>query len=405
MKAINKLNVDIELDSENIEIGELVISNQKIYFKYKTSFLDRGIDISPFKLPLTSEILTTNEEPFEGLFGVFNDSLPDGWGKLLLDRMLTTKGITISEISPLTRLAFVGENGAGALKYRPKFENTLDEEFALNLDEVAREMSIILEGQETEILDQLYQMGGSSGGVRPKINVLYNPNTGDIKKNTINNPDGYEPWIIKFPSSSDFADIANIEFAYYNMAKDAGIKMSSCKLLKGNSGKNYFGTKRFDRIGNNRLHLHSASGLMHDNFRASTMDYGHLMDCAFRLEKHVDAYSKILRLAAFNVFTHNKDDHSKNFSFLMDEKGEWRFAPAYDLTFSYSAYGHHSTMVAGESKSPGEKHLMELANHFGVKDAKKIIEEVREVVNNWKMYAKDAGLSSASANRIAKALF
>ena len=133
--------------------------------------------------------------------------------------------------------------------------------------------------------------------------------------------EGYEPWIIKFPSSSDLPDIANIEYAYYKMARDSGIEMSECRLFQGKSGRVYFGTCRFDRNGSKRIHMHSASGLLHDNFRMSSMDYGHLMDCAFRLEQHVGAYSKILRLAAFNVFAHNRDDHSKNFSF--SNAGKW----------------------------------------------------------------------------------
>jgi hypothetical protein len=177
------------------------------------------------------------------------------------------------------------------------------------------------------------------------------------------------------------------------MAVTAGIEMSECKLFEGKSGRVYFGTKRFDRIGNKRLHMHTASGIMHDNFRMSAMDYGHLLDCAFRLEKHVQAYEKIFRLAAFNVYAYNRDDHSKNFSFLMNAKGEWRFAPAYDLTFSYSGYGFHSTMVAGESKNPGRKELMKLATLFGIKNAKTIIEQVQEAISNWDRITKESGVS------------
>jgi serine/threonine-protein kinase HipA len=153
------------------------------------------------------------------------------------------------------------------------------------------------------------------------------------------------------------------------MALDAGIEMSESKLFKGKSGQAYFGTKRFDRIANKWLHLHSAAGIMHDNFRLSNLDYGNLMDCAFKLEKDVRAYEKILRLAAFNVFAHNRDDHSKNFAFLMDVHGNWKVAPAYDLTFSSSGHGMHSTMVANESANPTKKHLMELADYFKVKNA------------------------------------
>lgn len=208
----------------------------------------------------------------------------------------------------------------------------------------------------------------------------------------------------KFPSSADNREIANIEFAYHKMALLAGIEMNECKLFKGNSGQVYFGTKRFDRIGHKRLHMHTASGLMHDNLRLSTMDYGHLMECAFQLEKNVKAYEKIFRLAAFNVYAHNRDDHSKNFSFLMNPKGEWHFAPAYDLTFSYSNYGFHSTMVAGESQNPGRKDLMKLAKHFGIKNAKTIIEQVQDALSTWQEMAKESGTTKENRDSIQKAI-
>jgi serine/threonine-protein kinase HipA len=188
------------------------------------------------------------------------------------------------------------------------------------------------------------------------------------------------------------------------MATDAGIEMSECQLFKGQSGKAYFGTKRFDRQGNNRLHLQSAAGMMDDNFRLSTLDYGHLMDCAFRLERDVKAYEKVLRLAAFNVFANNRDDHSKNFSFLMDATGKWQLAPAYDLTFSYSGHGFHSTMVAGESAKPTREHLMKLATHFNIKNAATVIDEVQSVIANWKKYAALYGVKSASKKQIQKVI-
>ncbi|MDZ4682726.1 MAG: HipA domain-containing protein, partial [Saprospiraceae bacterium] len=144
--------------------------------------------------------------------------------------------------------------------------------------------------------------------------------------------------------------------------------------------------------------------MMHDNFRLSTMDYGHLMDCAFTLEKDVRAYEKILRLATFNVFANNRDDHSKNVSFLLDAKGAWKMAPAYDLTFSYSGHGMHSTMVAGESANPSKKHLMELADYFKIKNAETIIDEVRGIVNNWEKYAASCGVSRELKNSIQKVI-
>lgn len=404
MEHLKKIIVSIILSEVEVEVGELVSEGKAIYFKYYTDFVKHGFEISPLKLKLTTEINKANNTPFDGLFGVFADSLPDGWGKLLLDRSLNAKGININEITMLDRLAFVGSTGMGALIYKPGLENVRAEEFKFELDEIAKASQQIITGTATEVLDELYILGGSSGGARPKILVGYNPRTQHIITSQKQLPKDYEHWLIKFPSSSDRADIANIEYAYYKMATAAGIEMSESKLFKGKSGQAYFGTKRFDRIGNKRLHLHSAAGIMHDDFRLSNLDYGNLMDCAFKLEKDVLAYEKILRLAAFNIFAHNRDDHSKNFSFLMDANGNWKVAPAYDLTFSISGHGMHSTMVAGESANPTKKHLLELANYFKVKNASAIIDQVENVIAEWKKYANKCEVSADSKNRIAKVI-
>ena len=150
--------------------------------------------------------------------------------------------------------------------------------------------------------------------------------------------------------------------------------------------------------------MHSACGLMHDNFRLSSMDYGHLMDSAFKLENHVAAYNKVLRLATINIYGHNRDDHSKNFSFLMDHEGNWQLAPAYDLTFSSSSHGLHSTMIAGESKAPGRKHLLELAKHFSMKDPIEIIDRVKGVFNDWSKYASENEVGKKSSDLINKTI-
>ncbi len=404
MEHVKKIIVSIQFSKNEIELGELVSEGRAIYFKYYTDFINKGIEISPLKLKLNTGINKADTIPFDGLFGVFADSLPDGWGKLLLDRALTAKGIDISNMTMLDRLAFVGSKGMGALIYKPEIDDGIHKKFEFELDKIAKATHQIISGTSIEILDELYILGGSSGGARPKILVGYNSKTQHIIGAEKDLPIGYEHWIIKFPSSSDKGDIANIEFAYYKMALDAGIEMSECKLFKGKSGQVYFGTKRFDRIGNNRLHMLSAAGMMHDNFRLSNLDYGNVMDCAFLLEIDVRAYEKVLRIAAFNVFAHNRDDHSKNISFLMDENGNWKVAPAYDLTFSSSGHGMHSTMVSGESANPSKQHLMELANYFKIKNASAIIDKVQEVIYNWKDYAKQCKVSTDSKNRIQKVI-
>ena len=404
MEHVKKIIVSIQFSKNEIELGELVSEGRDIYFKYYTDFITKGIEISPIKLKLNTGINKADAIPFDGLFGVFADSLPDGWGKLLLDRALTAKGVDSSNMTMLDRLAFVGGKGMGALIYKPEIDDGIHKQFEFELDNIAKATHQIISGTSIEILDELYILGGSSGGARPKILVGYNPKTQHIIGAEKDLPSNYEHWIIKFPSSSDKADIANIEYAYYKMAIDAGIEMSACKLFKGKSGQVYFGTKRFDRIGNNRLHMHSAAGMMHDNFRLSNLDYGNVMDCAFLLERDVRAYEKVLRIAAFNVFAHNRDDHSKNISFLMDENGNWKVAPAYDLTFSSSGHGMHSTMVSGESANPTKQHLIELANYFKIKNACAIIDQVQAVIYNWKDYAKQCKVSTDSKNRIEKVI-
>jgi serine/threonine-protein kinase HipA len=402
MKPIQKVTVSIDFGDKELQVGELIKEGRGIYFKYYTEFIKTELELSPFHLPLNDSIYTAPAQPFEGLFGVFSDSLPDGWGCLLLDRTLTAKGILLQDITPLQRLSYVGLKGMGALIYRPQIETTAQETLQVELDAIAKEMRVVLQGASSLAIDELYEMGGSSGGARPKILVGYHPGTEHLIHGIVPLPEGYEHWLIKFPSSNDRTDSAPIEYAYHKMALAAGIAMNPCKLFATESGKVFFGTKRFDRTEHGRLHLHSAAGMLNDNFRYSTMDYGYLMDATFRLEQDVAGHEKILRIAAFNVFVHNRDDHSKNISYLMNSAGNWQLAPAYDLTYSNSSHGMHSTTIAREGTHPGKSHLLELANEFRMKNGAIIIEQVVDAVSQWKSYAKDAGVTTESMSLIEK---
>lgn len=400
--AIERLTVELNFGDSLFEVGELVTNQKQIFFKYYPDFLKTNLEISPFKIPLNAEIQTSKELFFDGFFGVFNDSLPDGWGRLLVDRYFLKKGIALHQIAPLERLTFIGANGLGALQYKPQ-EHFANEKYKdIQLDVIARDMHTVLQGQTSQVIEELLSLGGSSGGARPKIMVGYHKTNNQLLQGEAILPNNFEHYIIKFPSSTDLQDIAHIEYGYYLMALEAGIAMSESQLFKSEKERYFFGTKRFDRIQNNRLHLHSASGLLHDNFRLSNLDYGHIMDMAFRLENHIKGYEKVFRLACFNMLTHNRDDHSKNFAFLMDKKGNWQFAPAYDLTFSSSSHGQHSTTIKGEGKNPTQKHLLELAALFDLKNAKQILEEVKDAVNNWQHFAKEAGVSKTSMHLIQK---
>lgn len=386
---------------EDVPLGRLLLHEGQVLFEYDDAFLKKNLNVSPFHLPLKTGVQIGKADLFEGLPGVFNDSLPDGWGKLLLDRSLLAKGIPPQQLNPLDRLAFVGKSGMGALTYKPELDKKSENEI-LDLDQLAHESAVILKGETSEILDQLVAMGGSSAGARPKVLVGYNPNQNHIISGQQQLPAEYEHWLVKFPSSLDLPDIALIELAYAKMAEVAGIEMSTSTVLQGASGENYFATKRFDRLRNKRIHVHTACGLLNADHRYPSLDYENLMRATLSLSKDMREVEKVFRLAVFNVFAHNRDDHSKNFSFIMGEEGNWNFAPAYDLTFSYGPGGEHSSMVMGEGRNPGKVHLLKLAEKFQINNSKQIIDEVKEAVHQWQKIAQSLNVGNESLKTIQK---
>lgn len=396
------IDVSIKFSNDEIAVGKLILDNRLVHFKYNDEFLALGLNLSPIKLQFDNSIQIANPEPFQGIFGVFDDSLPDGWGMLLLNRALEKQGLSLNDINILDQLAYIGDSGKGALIYNPAIKNGENFSDKIDLDRLKTVMNEVYKGTSTEVIEELMQLGGSSGGARPKANVGYNPKIDELIHGYNTLPEGFEHWIIKFPSSEDPIDIANIEYAYYKMALAANIEMSECKLFKSASGQQIFGTKRFDRIGNNRIHMHSMAGLTNDNFRRSSIDYGHIIDTAYRLEQSATARRKVLRLAAFNIYSHNRDDHSKNFSWLMDDSGMWSLAPAYDLTYSSTSIDEHSTRVAGVGANPGRANIMTLAEEFSISKPSELIEEVQESLSHWPVIAKECGVSAESINRIQK---
>ncbi|PCJ23528.1 MAG: phosphatidylinositol kinase [Flavobacteriales bacterium] len=400
----NKLNVFIQFSEQEELLGQLVLDGREILFKYSESYLESGGNISPIKLSFDQTIQTTSSILFKGLFGVFSDSLPDAWGTLLMKKHLKNNGIAIETLNALEHLAFVGNNGLGALLYKPSTNNRSADTKKIDLDILDNNVQEVIKGESNEVVDKLFERGGSPGGARPKIYANYNQVTDSLIYGGANLQEGYTHWIIKFAANIDVEDIANVEMAYYYMALDAGLIMSESKLFTGLSGKKYFGTKRFDRIGNKRLHMISAAGLLHDDYEHSQLDYGVLMQEGSNLVDSAVVYEQILRQAAFNIFAHNRDDHSKNFAFLMDEFGKWEFAPSYDLTFSASSQGQHSTACAGNAINPGTKELLELTNHFSIKNGPVIIEQVKDSVSKWHIFAQQTRVSNISEKSIAKVL-
>lgn len=350
-------------------VGTLALYQGRLAaFEYSAEWLGGGFAVSPFSLPLEKKVFIPKFDPFDGLFGVFADSLPDGWGRLLVDRLLLREGLDPETINPLNRLAIVDDSGMGALSYRPV--HTFQTKTAsLEYDRLAEQCRLILEREHADNLDELFRLGGSSGGARPKI---------------LTKIDG-EDWILKFASSMDSADSGLMEYRYAQCAARCGVEMPPTKLFSSSRCAGYFGVRRFDRAGKaaQRIHMLSVSAILETSHRIPNLDYHILMKLTLELTKSYAEVEKLFRLMCFNVFAHNRDDHSKNFSFLYDAQAEnWKLAPAYDLTWSSSIGGEHATCVNGNGKAPGLPDILAVAEKIGLErgEARKTAENIRDRV-------------------------
>jgi serine/threonine-protein kinase HipA len=343
------------------KVGRMALIHDSLcVFEYDTGYLTSGKSISPFYLPLNPGLIVAKREPFNGGFGVFADSLPDGWGNLILDRFLKSKGIEPDKLTTLQRLAFVGTTGRGALEYYPDYsESTADE--ILKLDHLAAETQKVLVTEYSgDSLEILYKYGGSPGGARPKVFVTV---------------DGKE-WLIKFKTTTDPEDIGKIEYEYSILAKKCGINMPETKLFEGK----YFGTTRFDRTPNSKIHTVSAAGLLNADYRIPSLDYLDLLKLCHILTKNMKEVEALFRLMVFNVAIKNRDDHAKNFSFQLIDN-EWILSPAYDLLPSSGFNGFHTTTV-NNNGVPTENDMMIVAEKTGLNKqyAKEIIKNTMNEV-------------------------
>jgi serine/threonine-protein kinase HipA len=361
-------NKILKIKYKTRDVGTLLYSNNLVSFQYDNQWISNGFSISPLSLPLTNKIFTPSFQPFEGMFGIFNDSLPDGWGRLIVDRMLRKKSINPNKINPLYRLSIVGNSSMGALEYIPNEKISQEIFYDLNLDIIKNQCDLLLNNQEINNLDYLFNNGASSGGTRPKIFKK-------IYKNIYN-----EDWIIKFPSSYDSSDIGIQEYNYSICARKCGIEVPEIKLFDSNQCSGYFGIKRFDRTNKEKIHMASVSALLETSHTLPNLDYSDLLKLTFLLTKDVSQVKGMFTLMCFNVYSHNRDDHSKNFTFLYDKK--WKLAPAYDLTYSNSINGEHATTIAGSALYPTKKHLLKVGKDFGLTPSfcKEKIDQIEDLV-------------------------
>ena len=401
IKSVKEVKVGINFGNSVRPVGRLAIRDRQIYFEYDQTFIEGGLEISPLRLPLKSGVQSFDYDLFEGLPGVFNDSLPDGWGRLLLDRFARTQGILPADITPLDRLAHVGSYALGALVFEPDYSAD-DTQGGISLDNLATQAQEVLDGTSDDVLAELIALNGSSAGARPKALIGVTEKRDHIIHGVHDLPSGYTPWMVKFPNSQDGLDAGAIEYVYALMAKEAGVAMPDVHLFPAQRGSGYFAIKRFDRDGDKRYHMHTACGLLHSDFRTPSLDYEDLVALTGMLTRDMREVEKLYQLAVFNVLAHNRDDHSKNFSYLMDNQGGWKLSPAYDLTFSSGPRGEQSTMVMGEGRNPNTSHLLKLADEAKIKKdrALEIIDALKSSLSKWSELAKQYGVSDTNIKLI-----
>ncbi|MEM8997343.1 MAG: type II toxin-antitoxin system HipA family toxin [Acidobacteriota bacterium] len=392
MKTEDGFRLDVRLDKTTTEsrpVGQLLETRGRLFFEYAPEFLANPIWLSPFKLPPKPGAIEHRDRQFGPIFGLFDESLPDGWGLLLMDRYFQQLGRRPRDIGVLERLAYLGSRTMGALTYHPPKEAARRDPDLLELAALAEASGEVLRGDTQVVLPQLLRAGGSPGGARPK--VLVGIRGDEIYSGEGDLPLDFEPWIIKFRGLNDPRDAGALELAYARLAERAGLRMPETRLFSDKDGERYFGIRRFDRRDGRRRHVQTFGNLIHANFRVPSCDYSQLLDVTRRLTQRQEDGAECFRRMIFNVATHNRDDHVKNFAFLIDDQGQWRLTPAYDLTFADGPGGEHSTTVAGEGRNPGRRDALKLAAAAGLstRAAKEIIDEVVESVGELDALARE----------------
>lgn len=385
-------------------LAETGPGGRRVYFEYDPAFLRDPLWLSPFKLPPQPGLIEHRDHAFGPIFGLFDDSLPDGWGLLLMDRFFQQRGSVLAEVSVLDRLAYLGTRTMGALTYHPPADPGDPQAEILDLHEMARASQRVIEGAAGEVLPQLLRAGGSPGGARPKVLVGV---SGDVLLSGENDlPPGYTPWIVKLRARQDSRDLGPVELAYSLMARDAGITIPSTRLFETPQGERFFGVERFDRQGNHRYHVHTFGNLIQTNFRIPSSDYRQLLEVTRILTRNHQDVLECYRRMAFNVLTHNRDDHVKNFAFRLTDEGNWGLAPAYDLIFSTGPGGEHTMTIDGEGRAPTRGHLLRLAEPAGIsnRDARSMIDAVASAAARWRTHAREAEVGAKTAREIGKAI-
>lgn len=397
-------------------------------FEYEKTFLDKGLDLAPLKMPLVEarrgsakfEFRTLPKRTFKGLPGMLADALPDRFGNSIIDVWLARQGRTPESFSPVERLCYTGKRAMGALEFSPITNDSIEQSVPVEISElvqlaqtVTREHSQLRanldQGTSDEILN-IIRVGTSAGGARPKAVIAYNEKTKQVRSGQVDAPEDFDYWVLKFDgiksnSLGDPAGYGRIEYAYYKMAIAAGINMMECRLIEEN-GRAHFMTKRFDRPKNDgKLHMQSLCAIAHFDFNEpGAYSYEQAFQTMRELRlSYSDAKEQYKRMV-FNVVARNQDDHSKNIAFLMNRQGQWGLSPAFDIIYAYNPTGEwtskHQMSINGKRDNIAREDLVIVGKEMSIKSQDKIMDEIVEVVSKWPDFAKEAGVSSSQIRSI-----
>ncbi|MCJ7471784.1 MAG: type II toxin-antitoxin system HipA family toxin [Actinobacteria bacterium] len=426
------------IDVAEIKIwGELLgavrwdVQKQLASFQYDKKFLTRGFDLSPIKMPIKNgnriynfpELRKEKDEQidtFKGLPGLLADTLPDKYGNQLMNVWLAQNGRSVNSLNPVEQLCFIGTRGMGALEFEPAQFKSNKKTFAIeikSLIEAAQKMlsnrkdlKESLQKNEQKAMSEILKIGTSAGGARPKAVIAYNKKTGRVRSGQTIAPKGFEHWLLKLDGVSNVQfgishGFGRVEYAYYLMAKDCRIDMMDSELLEENS-RAHFMTKRFDREGSNtKHHIQTFCGISHFDYNnLYSYSYEQLFQTMRTLRLTYPESEQMFRRMVFNVMAVNYDDHTKNFSFRLKQKGKWELSPAYDVCYSYDPdniwVNQHSLSINGKNKDINKSDLKTIALTNNIKKWEKIIEEIKDIVCNWEEYADKVRVSSKLKNKI-----
>ena len=394
---MKKLDVIFEGWGEHWALGTLADGAGHILFEYSNAALDRGLDLSPRHLKLGRQTYGNFPAYLARLPGLVSDALPDGWGMLLMDRIFRQGGRDLAAVSPLDRLAFIGNRAMGALSFRPAEEPEVDgvDWNLLKLAQTARDV----EDADLAALRVLALAGGSPHGARPKALVTF-----DQGSRTVSTRDmaSGEPWLVKFQAQNEHPEVCAIEHVYAQMARACGIDMGPTEHFQLGAKLAAFGTRRFDRERGMRVPVHSFAGALQCDYRVPSLDYETVLRATGFFTKDQSEVIKAFRLCVFNVVFNNRDDHAKNFSLRMNEDMRWQFAPGYDLTFNFGLGGYHQTSVMGEARAPARSDLAALASRLelGQSDARHIIDSTCQLALSLPNELDRAGVRRATRTEI-----